>query len=270
MLLRLCLVLSILISAGCASAPERLAFNRFGNAPAFIWSEPGDAYLAGLRSSLNLDTLVAAGDTDYQKVQKITALVHGLWAHNGSNRPSKNDPLTIVSEARKGSRFRCVEYSTVLAGALNAVGIKARRLGLKTRDVETRRSGAGHVVTEAYMGDEGRWIMADGQFGLIPTLDGRPINAVELQAALAEGTAGLDAHTGSGARGWFGWLGFVGPYLHYFDARYDNRFSSPMPVGRELMLVPLGEKEPRIFQRTDPIDDTDYTRSLAEFYPKPS
>lgn len=264
---RFFLVLSVLISAGCASAPERLAFNRFGDAPVFVWSRPSDPYLASLRDSLKLDALVAEGDTDYQKVQKITAWVYGLWAHNGSNTPSKNDPLTIVSEARKGSRFRCVEYSIVLAGALNAVGIKARRLGLKTRDVETRRSGAGHVVTEAYLADEGRWIMADGQFGLIPTLQGRPINAVELQAALAEGAAGLDVHAGSGAQGWFG---FVGPYLHYFDVRYDNRFSSPMPVGRKLMLVPLGEKEPRIFQRNDPIDDADYTRSLAEFYPKPS
>lgn len=270
MLFRLCLVLSILISAGCASAPERLAFNRFGDAPVFIWSQPSDPYLANLRNSLKLDALVAAGDTDYQKVQKITAWAHGLWAHNGYNKPSQNDPLTIVSEARKGSRFRCVEYSIVLAGALNAVGIRARRLGLKTRDVERRRSGAGHVVTEAYLADEGRWIMADGQFGLIPTLDGQPINAVELQAALAEGAAGLGVHTGSGARGLFGWFGWVGPYLHYFDTRYDSRLSSPMPVGRHLMLVPLGEKEPRVFQRTDPIDDMDYTRSLAEFYPKPS
>lgn len=53
-------------------------------------------------------------------------------------------------------RFRCVEYSIVAAGALNALGIPARTVGLRTKYVETELWSAGHVVAEAYLKDLGK------------------------------------------------------------------------------------------------------------------
>ena len=254
-------------ASGCGSAPSRLEFSRDAGPETFVWSDTGAPYLVRLRTEHKLDALVLPSDTDYQKIQKMTAWVNGLWRHNGWNEPSKSDPITILQEVKKGKRFRCVEYSVVLAGALNSLGIKARVLSIRTQDMETRRSGAGHVVVEAYLKDEGRWIMADGQFGVIPTLDGRPLDAVELQDALARKAPGLSVFSAAGepAQGWFNW---VAPYLYHFTVRFDDRFDDPMPSSRSLMLLPIGAQEPKIFQRRDPITDTTYTHAIAAFYPK--
>ncbi|HEV2705472.1 MAG TPA: transglutaminase-like domain-containing protein, partial [Pyrinomonadaceae bacterium] len=177
-------------------------------------------------------------------------------------------PISILEEAKQGKRFRCVEYSAVLAGALNAVGIPARVLGLKTEDVETRESGAGHVVTEAYLADKKKWIMVDGQWDVIPTLKGQPLNAVELQEALAKNAKGLgvESLSGADAKKYFAW---VAPYLFYFDTRFDSRIEGATHT-RSLMLVPVGAKEPAVFQKKHSLKSMVYTNSLRLFYAPPA
>ena len=117
---------------------------------------------------------------------------------------------------------------------------------LKTKDAETRKSGAGHVVVEAYLKDEGRWIMADGQAGVIPTLNGRPISAMELRDALSSKAPGLSAVSAPDApvKDWFNW---ISEYLYFFSVRFDSRFDDPMPSERALMLVPPARKSRKFF-----------------------
>jgi hypothetical protein len=74
---------------------------------------------------------------------------------------------------------------------LNALGIPSRIVGLKVADAETRKSGAGHCVIEAYVKNLSKWVMVDGQVNAIPTLKGIPLNAIEFQQALAQNEAEL-------------------------------------------------------------------------------
>ena len=201
-------------------------------------------FLAKLRSSYHLDRIVAGPGGDLERLHRLTAWVHSRWAHNGSNEPSKGDALTILTEAKLGKEFRCVEYSEVLAAAANAVGIPARVLNIKTEDVETRAGGAGHVVVEAFLPDRRKWVMADGQFGIMPMLGKTPLNAVEFQAALARKNPrlnlGPDPQTSLAD-----YADFVRPYLYYFDAKLKAHYDPDgMVRSAGVMLVPLGAKEP--------------------------
>ncbi len=234
----------------------------------FQRSTPDDSYMTRLRSLYALDEVVKGKRSDYEKVRALSAWVRKRWEHNGSNEPQKQDPISILQEAAGGKRFRCVEYSVVLSAALNAVGIPARVLGLKTEDVETRESGAGHVVTEAYLADKEKWIMVDGQWDVIPTLKGQPLNAVELQEALSKNAKGLGVESLSGAKAekYFAW---VAPYLFYFDTRFDSRIEGATHA-RSLMLVPVGAKEPTVFQKKHSLKSMVYTNSLRAFYARPA
>jgi hypothetical protein len=243
-----------------------------GVLPAFRWSSPEEPYLARLRAEYRLDYVAEGTSGDYERVRAVGAWVRGRWEHDGDNEPGHSDPLTILREADEGRRFRCVEYGIVLGGALTALGIPARVVGLKTADCETRERGAGHVVAEAFLRDQQRWIMVDGQWDAIPLAGDRPLNAVEFQRSLALGTPGLrvEGFSQPRAEDYFAW---IVPYLFYFDVALDNRFGDERPgIDREgrLMLVPVGAAEPRVFQRRWPLAGFTYTRSLGAFYPRPS
>ena len=233
----------------------------------FQRSLPTDPYLLTLRDTHQLDKLVAGQPTDLARVQAVCAWVHRQWKHDGYRQPQKWDPASILQEAAQGKSFRCVEYSIVLEGALTAVGIPARTLGLQTVDVETRKSGAGHVLTEAWLADQQKWALVDGQWDVIPLLQGTPLNAVELQKALAERSPGLSVISvaGTSAKKYARW---IRPYLFYFAVSFDSRVGGKKVPG-ELMLVPLGAKNPMIFQRRYPIQNTTYTHSLVSFYASP-
>ncbi len=237
----------------------------------FTWSDPDEPYLTRLRTAYHLDAAVAGLRHDYERVRAVSAWVRGRWEHDGDNEPHRSDPLSILREAEQGRRFRCVEYGIVLAGALTALGIPARIVGLKTADCETRPRGAGHVVAETYLRDRRQWVLIDGQWGAIPLAGDRPLNAVEFQRALARAAPGLrvEAFSPPQAEEYFAW---IAPHLFYFDVTLDNRFGDGRPGRAEeghLLLVPAGAKEPRVFQRRWPLQHYNYTRSLSVFYPTP-
>lgn len=271
-------LLPLLCAALCVTGAAQLTVEQKGLPPArslkftdervtlpfaFQTSTPDDPYLKRLRDEYALAELVKDKRGDYEKVRAVSRWVRTRWEHNGSNMPEKPDPISILEEAKQGKRFRCVEYSAVLAAALNAVGVRARVLSLLTEDVETRESGAAHVVAEAYLSDKKKWVMVDGQWDVIPTLKGKPLGAVEFQRALAKHEKGLGVDTFSDVKavGYFEW---VAPYLFYFITKFDGRYG--VSVSRkELVLVPVGAKEPKIVQRKWPIGDVLYTNSLRAF-----
>ncbi|QHL86854.1 hypothetical protein GU926_05135 [Nibribacter ruber] len=273
-LLTLCL--ATLLNAGTAltlfaqdAVPQTkvLTFDRTPQLnPTYQYSTPDNAYLTKLRTSYNLDKVVAGKKTDFDKVKAICGWARKRWEHNGDNTPLKNDPISILEEAATGKQFRCVEYGILVSGALNAIGIPARTLALKMEHTDTIAYGAGHVAAEAYLRDLKKWVMVDGQFDVIPMLQNTPLNAVELQQALSAGAPDLKvvSFSGTKAADYFSW---IAPYLFYFDTKLDNRYDVERVLG-SIMLVPKGYKNLTIFQKVNPIKNMVYTHSLADFYPE--
>jgi hypothetical protein len=69
-----------------------------------------------------------------------------------------------------------------------------------------------------------------------------------------------------------GYVVFVGKHLFYLDVAFDNRYGVGELLGHNgkyrLMLVPVGEKEPKRFQVIGKIEAI-YTNSRFNFYQKP-
>lgn len=261
-----------------ANAPVR--YDTLGRDPAvaFRYADTlGNAFLRRLRDENGLPGLLNGLTTDREKALALLDWTHRQWKHDGGNEPSRPDALTILHEARAGGRFRCVEYATVLVSALQAVGYRARAVALKTRDVETAQSGAGHVLVEAWLPQYGKWALLDGQYNVMPEAAGVPLNAVELGDALRQRRAfGLVDAAGEvkGARRTV-YLFFIARYLHYLDVAFDHREpapSQPLRMGGKsrLMLVPLGAARPTVFQGRFPLDDLYFTNSVLDFYAAPS
>jgi len=239
-----------------------------------FWYEQTDnnEYLELLRSKFPIDSLIKDAHSDMNKTLKILNWVHRQWRHDGSNQPRKNDAISILEEAREGKNFRCVEYGIVVAACLNSVGLKARTLALKTKDVETTSSGAGHVATEVFLNDLQKWVFIDGQFDVMPVLNGIPLNAVEFQKTIVENFDQLEIRTSSDVSKNF-YTNWIYPYLYYFDVPFDNREGIEdvqlIDGKSSLMLVPLGAKNPTVFQINFPINNVKYTHSLVDFYAQP-
>ena len=271
------LTLATLALAACSSGPSEpgmpaVVALTFADDPTaarhpMTWSDSGAAYLDSLRERYPLAAVVDGAATDYARVQAVSRWARERWRHNGDNVAVPGDPISILDQAARGERFRCVEYAVVLAGALQSLGIRARVLGLKTADVETRAVGAGHVVTEAWLREQRRWVMVDGQWDAIPTLSGEPLDAVAFQRALVERAPGLGVTSLSrtDARAYFRW---VAPYLYYFDTPLDQRLGVARRPGG-LMLVPAGARNPTAFQRTGSLGVLTYTNNVAVFYAAP-
>ncbi len=127
---------------------------------------------------------------------------------------------------------------------------------LKMHNVGINLFRAGHVVSEAYIEDLGKWVMLDGQWDVIPVLDGQPLSALELQQALAQEKEGLDVISLSGADSadYFGW---IKPYLFYMDTGFDQRVGNEISDRRKgrLMLVPEGSRHPVQFLFASPCEE---------------
>lgn len=257
---------------------EQLNFtNEMNKQIRFIYSDSADnTFLRQLRNDYGLQDLISVCKNDLERVFKVMKWTSSQWNHSGNNTPSKNDAITILKEAKEGSRFRCVEYAIVLSSALNSIGIKSRVLALKTKMVETTEYGAGHVLTEVYLREYEKWIMADPQFNLVPFYENTPLNAVEFQNCIASGKEiklyNLDGPVNKISE--LLYKQFIPKYLYYFDISFDNRQgldSEKLKIDgkSKLMLVPIGSKNPVIFQIIEKIDNCIYTNSIADFYIKP-
>jgi len=268
------LCLTILFFGSCNSDFNELQFDTIStnNDLQILYEQNhNNEYLKSLRSKFPIDSLIVGAKTDSERVKKILFWVHNQWKHDGNNEPLKGDAISILDEVKEGKNFRCVEYGIVTSACLNAVGLKTRTLGLKTADVETRRSGAGHVGSEVFLNDLNKWVFIDAQWDVIPVLNNTPLNAVEFQQAIASNNEELEIQSSKTSKDQY--AKWIFPYLFYFDIAFDNtegvNLQRKTIEGKpKLMLVPVGAPTPTIFQRENKINAF-YTNSINDFYAAP-
>ncbi|MCU0625142.1 MAG: transglutaminase-like domain-containing protein [Gemmatimonadaceae bacterium] len=226
-----------------------------------------DAYLRRFRARYPLDSVVAGAPSDLERVRRLSRWVRTRFDHNGSNAATVSDPIAILDSAATGQRFRCVEYAIVLAGALRAVGVPARTLGLQRADVETAKCCAGHVVAEAWLRDARRWVLVDGQWDALAFRGDVPLDAVALRSAILDGAPDLrvESLSGTGTRGWTRWMQ---PYLHFMVHRPMR--SDGVRDTLDVMFVPEGSTPPKLFQRQWPQSPYRVATSVDDFMAPPT
>jgi Transglutaminase-like superfamily len=113
--------------------------------------------------------------------ETLLGWVTDRWRHSGASHDTSNDANIVLDRVEQGERFACVEYTVVLSQALNASLIPARPISLFRLDYYTGL-GTGHVVTEAWIDDLGKWVVLDGQNGAVwRDAAGTPLGVLELQ-----------------------------------------------------------------------------------------
>lgn len=215
------------------------------------------SFLSSLRQKERLDLIVKNCEGEYEVAKALCIWASKRISH-GQSEARNPDAISILKDADSGMKLRCVEYSILLKESLQCLGISSRTLALKVKNIETIEVSGGHVVVEAYLKEYNKWTMFDPQFAAFATLRGQPLNAVELQSTLTRKDRNLKIKAKVPRAGY---IRFLYKYLIYFDTRLSAR--------KILMLVPLGFKNPKIFQRVYPMKNYVYTHSLKTFYQKP-
>lgn len=229
-----------------------------------------DSSLTKLREEFKLNSIIRDTKDDFEKVLKIQSWVQSRWKHSADNTPEINDAYYILKQAEKGQRFRCVEYSRVASECLKSLGFKVRNLGLMTKDIDVVNNGGGHAVNEVYIKDLKKWIFIDPQFDVIVTENGIPLNAVELQNAIAEKRI-IEIINPNNVITKEEYIQWIGKYLFYFTTSLNQGKVSiwDRVIGSKklLTLVPKGEKEPKYMQRMFRLNNAYFTNSIIDFYP---
>ncbi|KAA0254175.1 MAG: hypothetical protein EDX89_11040 [Acidobacteria bacterium] len=258
---------SLVAEARKKLGPARLEWDDAPRPPEFRlrFDDPAAPELAQLRAEFGIDPAVAGASDDLDRLVRLAKWTSEQWAHSPTQMASKPDPISILREAKAGGRFICRDYAIVAAGAARAFGLASRVISVLPKDVETRSEA--HSVAEAWLPGRAKWVLLDGQYGIVPVRDGVPLNAVELQKALAE-DAPLSC-LGASAR-CEEWKWFVGRNLFYFKVAQDQRrfggAASP-----QLVLVPKGASSPRKFAggNESVFANALYTSIPASFYAPP-
>jgi hypothetical protein len=245
-----------------------LAWDSSKSAPPFevVFDGPETPEFTEMRREFAIDGVVAGAKDEYEKLRRLTEWVSARWEHSSNQTASKTDPLTILREAKAGGRFICRDYAVVLAGVAKAYGMPARLLNLLPRDVEVRSEA--HSVAEVWLESLQKWVLADGQYGIIGELDGVPLNGLELQAAFAEDKP---VRCASGAAACGEWKPFILRNAFYFKIADDQR-SYRRDFKRQLVLVPAGAAEPHKFAGGNEgvFEGAVYTSNPGSFYAPPN
>jgi hypothetical protein len=237
--------------------PELLAFEAAPAADPVRMKRPAtdSETLRTLRETYKLDAVVAGAADDLDRIRRMCRWVHARTSHQGWDGDLPSDALGLLQVAEKGGQWRCVEYGTVLAGCLNAVGIPARQVGGRARDAETIAVGAGHVFAEAWIADRQRWMFVDAQMDIVGLdSDGTPMNSVEFRNSLSRPTPPIPYPLG---------LAFC---MNYFVASFEATDGTRTSI----MLGPIGSKMPTKFQRVPNRAPDHFTHRLADFYAAPA
>jgi hypothetical protein len=232
------------------------------------------AYYKRMKQQYPVDSVIAGSKDDAERVLRLLHWAHMQWKHNGNQAPQKSDAISILEEAKTGKGFPCFAYAEVLRAALNSVGIPTRRLALKTKNVETDPYASGHVVNEAWLPDQKKWVFIDPQEDIMPYYKGQPLNAVEFQRAVTrfKNKVELKSMSPINVDAYFN---FVYAYLYYFDSGFDQRYNGGDRISfaqkSSMMLVPRGSKNPTKagFYNNQSIDYCIYTNCIADFYKAP-
>ncbi len=103
------------------------------------------------------------------------------WPHDGWNAaPDQMSSLDILKSAKKGERYRCVEYGKVLNDILISFGYVARTVGIKSIDAAYGGAGMGHVATEVWSNKLNKWIFLDPQFNIYAKFRGELLNIYDI------------------------------------------------------------------------------------------
>lgn len=133
------------------------------------WPDPAPTWPISLyattpeRETMLRRLLPERSDSAWDTARRLTAWVSQQW-QQANTHIDHGDAVDILEAVRDGARFDAREYAVVLAQGLNALGIPARRTGLRQRHHHFG-VGKGYIVAEAWIDDLDAWVLLDAEHG---------------------------------------------------------------------------------------------------------
>ncbi len=150
------------------------------SALSFKFEDPQNARLQEFRKKYNLDSVLYAASTEFEKLLKLKTWVAKQWKWH-LLRPEQNflawDADQILTYDSLGTRGGfCIDYAIVFMEAAQSFGIPVRIV------IMNYSVWGGHEVPEVWSEDYGKWIMLDPNFDtyFVDPGTGVPYNALEL------------------------------------------------------------------------------------------
>lgn len=139
--------------------------------------DPPEA-LSALRREEGLDDVVAGAESDGEAWRRLMEWTSAQWTYGRPDPYPPPDARIILRDIRSGfTGGFCAQYCFVLVQAIQSFGVPARLVTI-----------TGHEVAEAWLPDEGRWVMLDPSYRLqVTDLRDRTLNALEIRRAVEGG-----------------------------------------------------------------------------------
>jgi hypothetical protein len=228
-------------------------------------------HFSELRTQYRLAEVAGQGRSELERQLALLSWVHERWPHTGLSEPLQPDAIGILREVEAGKRFRCVEYSIVLAQVFQAMGYPARVIDLR-KDGTSFGIGKMHVVAEVWNNELQKWIVTDGQNNATWQVEGVPLSANEIRDARISRPDRL--RFVRGASTW----GPVAPepeqrsawvdYFEHLSFRLENvQPGGSDPSAETVDLLHPAEKYEPLFQGTV-VENHVQTSSVERIYPQ--
>lgn len=197
------------------------------------WRGASDRMLARLKTEYQLNTVLLEGGTELTQLVRLRDWVHSRFRHHSTNFPAEFDSLYILEQAKRGERYRCVEYAFLLADVYRAMGWPARLVRLEGE------RGA-HVVTEVYSSGFAKWILMDGQHATHVLRNKVPVSVYEFQQAVLLSRNSLSPQQVEEKLDYVEWnTGYLRYLMYPQDMSYGKQLATL------IVLAPPGDAGPK-------------------------
>ncbi len=141
--------------------------------------------LVRLRAEYQLDTVVASGNTDLERIVALMGWV-AIRLPVGSVPLVRDyspswDVFQMLADAERGIGFICGDRSMALLQIATAMGFTMRGIALQ------RRIGNGHSLVEVWLDDRRQWVALDSYINGYYVMDDEPVHVARLHRAFRKG-----------------------------------------------------------------------------------
>lgn len=138
------------------------------------------ARLEELKRRETLDTVLADGNSEFERILLLKEWVSAQWPQGSPNPYPPWDAIVILDWIRTGiTGGFCAQYAQVLLQSLAAYGMTGRYV-----EIGSTGNPYAHFVMEVWSNEFDKWIVLDADYNLHFERDGIPLSALEVHDAL--------------------------------------------------------------------------------------
>jgi len=150
-----------------------------------VFGTPDCRSAAELRRKYGLMKVAGKG-SDFERARRLKIWVRRQWNHGYDQLDGPQDALSLLAAARRGLSFACGHYAQTFMECCLAVGLPARRVGIRRFETDFPhrcRGNHGHCVAEVYCRGPAKWVLMDADVNGHYVIGDTPASALDLHRA---------------------------------------------------------------------------------------